>query len=302
VQRLFGSSQSNAATVVEQDRDTRDVQLVPLGGFDASGLPILDVDHPQSAPSLSLIDLPLLTADADPPRHPARCSGLFALENELPCAVQPARHVDAASGFDPGEGSEWPDSPMCGLSAERAPETAAYQRDGSEMADQPQEPAPIMVPCLDDNDVPDVMAYATDTPVIEESFLEFWTRLFHRRAAPIAGIVEEAESIIPATKPECREDPNHPYQDAGCPFMRFCPSGRCLSPEPAQPIPKTDAEPQEPRMDVNALELLHHRVLYMMDPVSAQAQPVHPDIDTMEFRPSDANIKAFENWQKNLPL
>jgi hypothetical protein len=280
---LFGNTQPQPAIAAQQGGASPDVRLVPLGGFDANGLPILEPDPGQAARSLNLIDLPLLTANP-----------IIKVQEEVE-----ARAAVAGTGLGLGGGLAFSESPMCGLSAEPLVTTGSLSPNGFESSEESQEASPIMVPCLDENDSPDVMPYAVDAPMMGESIFEFWTDLFRPRPSTTTGTVEETEANIPATKPECREDPNHPLQDAGCPFMGPGAAGRCRSPESINATPKMEAEPQG---NADTLRLFLRRLPCMMEPAKVEEEPVHPEVDTMEFRPSDANMKAFENWQKRLPL
>jgi hypothetical protein len=158
-----------------------------------------------------------------------------------------------------------------------------------------------MLPCVDENDLPDFMPYAEDAPKMESQVFQFWISLFSSSKPAPASTNEEAEPVVPATKPDCREDPNHHFQDAGCPFIGPCPAGRCRTPETIKDVPRMQLEPQEPEMGLNAVRLLNRRIPCMLEPMDEKT-PVHPEVDTMEFRPSDAKVKAFENWLKRLPL
>jgi hypothetical protein len=282
VQYLFGKAHPRAAIVAQQNRNVDEVALVPLGGFDANGLPILEPDPNPPCRALELIDLPLLTAN--PP---------IKIQEE-----EEMRVTGVGAGLGIGGGIACDEFIMCGLSADPVPKTS--QPDGSETSEEPQDLAQIMLPCLED-DLPDFMPYAEDTQATDASFFEFLMGMFHSPAPMISGATEEAETV-PATKPECREDPNHPFQDAGCPFMGPCPAGRGRCPDPIHVAPKMEPEPQESRLDVDVFRLLHRRLPCMLEPGNVEEGSVHREVDTMEFRPSDATMKAFENWQKRLPL
>jgi hypothetical protein len=304
---LFGKAPPTAALAAQQNRAAEEVHLVPLGGFDARGLPILEPDSHPPTRALELIDLPLLTAD--PPvktqdeeiRHQIIWSSGdpdFTHQDELP-RLQTPRQTVRGIGFDSEEERECQDFPMCGLSADPLPGIEASPQDGLEFSAESPDLSQIMLPCLDEDDLPDFMPYAEDNKATGPSFFEFWVGLFRQPTPVTSGATEEAEPIIPAIKPECREDPNHPYQDAGCPFMGPCPAGRRRSPEPIPVMPKMEAEPQ---LDVEVLGLWHRRLPCMVESSNAEESPVHPEVDTMEFRPSDAKMKAFENWLKRQPF
>jgi hypothetical protein len=136
---------------------------------------------------------------------------------------------------------------------------------------------------------------------MESQVFQFWISLFGSSKPAPASTNEQAEPVVPATKPECREDPNHHFQDAGCPFMESCPAGRFRTPETIKDVPRMRPGSQEQEMSLSAVRLLHRRVPWILEPMDDKT-PVHPEVDTMEFRPSDAKVKAFENWLKRLPL
>jgi hypothetical protein len=116
-----------------------------------------------------------------------------------------------------------------------------------------------------------------------------------------AGAGEESEAM-PGTPPDCREDPHHDQQYPGCPYMGGCPGNMrtCPSPTPAEKKKEKDASAQPDVVEDTTIR----RIKYEEFATPSAERPVHPDhfdwvpampkVDTMEFRPSDAQPGEFD--------
>lgn len=153
---------------------------------------------------------------------------------------------------------------------------------------------PYMPPCSDEPPpAPRFMAYATDPAPSAHGWLQIWMSLFRKPASPPI-VEEEAEVIHLEEPPLCREDPALPYQYPGCPFIS--PSSPSTTPKARESKPKTDAVPD---MEVQARPLKWHQT-FKKTP-EADENPAHPEVDTMEYRPSDAKKGAEDIFQLKRP-
>jgi len=125
---------------------------------------------------------------------------------------------------------------------------------------------------------------------------------------------EPVEASVPMTESQpANHENDSPYHHSGsCPYSGYCPyTGRCapMTPPAVEPPATTPAvEPpaaapstppqmggEEPSEDGNltalrrALKLRHH-----FDGEKVEVAPEHPEVDTMEFRPSDANLYDYK--------
>jgi len=158
----------------------------------------------------------------------------------------------------------------------------------------------------DDPEAPAVMPYIVDGGDDSTQLFDFWMGLFHQAAgqahndqqtdaAAEAGSSEESESMYGSGPADCREDPSYNYQYPGCPYTGKCPSGHSL---------KATARPQlAPRVmgDLEGQGTLPDSLVPQGKPLDAnpdgdagEEAPIHPDVDTMEFRHSDAHAGEFD--------
>ena len=132
----------------------------------------------------------------------------------------------------------------------------------------------------------------------------------HRRKTRNRVRKEESESAAP----DCQVDPNYHKQYPGCPYMggdpatHHCPSPM-TGPAPmhhhrkkvkASPIvdPKPDAEEAEESPSDAAVPFPMDRPAserpQNLGPTPDEDMPHHPEVDTMEFRKSDAKEGEFD--------
>jgi hypothetical protein len=118
---------------------------------------------------------------------------------------------------------------------------------------------------------------------------------------------DPVEASVPMTTEPLAPE-NHSYHHhSGCPYSGHCPyTGRCapttppvVEPPATPATPETKATPQtgdeEPSEDANLTALrqalkLRHR----LSGEKIEVAPTHPEVDTMEFRPSDANLYDYK--------
>jgi hypothetical protein len=134
--------------------------------------------------------------------------------------------------------------------------------------------------CDDDADAPPTMPYA-EGPVLggPRPLFDFWMSLFHEVAATISVEsrcdYEEADGAQ-----ELEEDPAYHHQFPGCPY-----TGPALSvPGPSNGEIRQVSGWERPRQGHQPTNALRRAGLEQ----SSDDRPVHPEVDTMEFRPSDA--------------
>lgn len=126
------------------------------------------------------------------------------------------------------------------------------------------------------------------------------------------GVSGEESEMKPGTPPDCREDPHHDVQYQGCPYMGGCPGMHHV---PPPPIPeqrvkvkkkKTASKPEtvedpgvhqtkfeeiaEPHMSRDIKPNRHYTPAWK----ERGSYPEDPEVDTMEFRKSDAKKGEFD--------
>lgn len=175
----------------------------------------------------------------------------------------------------------------------------------------------IMPPCTDLDDTPQAMPPAAEMKRANDSLFEFWQGLFE-------SATEEAESMgaaLPQSEshyfhdeepPQCLEDPAYQHQYPGCPFTGKCPGmERSNSPYLVDPVPTVrpkkfkklsdhemksngQDDPTAQTSDPSKYELpARLRQLLPSDSTEAEEEPSHSEVDTMEFRPTDARPGEF---------
>jgi len=164
---------------------------------------------------------------------------------------------------------------------------------------EPSEPAHGVMPLLDEDDpaTPDLLPpSARDTALpAEKDLAQMWLQLLgkstksqkkSKQPAPSVGQGDPEESELSnAGRPaKCQEDPAYDLHYPGCPYAGPQPGMRRLSPlAPPRMSPLQDSKG---RPSVR---------YFMPDPSGAHEEvPVHPEVDTMEFRPSDAQEGEFD--------
>ncbi len=175
----------------------------------------------------------------------------------------------------------------------------------------------FMPGCLDD-DAPAVPPMA-DNPEGKSStdpLFKFWLGLFESAAQEAddmnaAEPQEESHYFHDEEPPQCLEDPAYQHQYPGCPFTGKCPE-QCDPPKITVPVPAVKPKPgkkpsgaqMKPNgqfestghmMDPKKYELpARLRQLLPSDSTEAEEEPAHPEVDTMEFRPTDARPGEFD--------
>ena len=150
-----------------------------------------------------------------------------------------------------------------------------------------------MPPCTDDEDLaPATMPYAEDSQECRPA--SRWRRMPNDYSG-----CEESESRSPLHRADCQEDPAYPYQYPGCPYI-----GPAATPGVYHRLP---AMPEEgPPKDLYQAPLRHTEPPAPGDfrfkkPVDEIDCPTHPEVDTMEFRHSDAKEGEFDRSPFNRP-
>jgi hypothetical protein len=152
----------------------------------------------------------------------------------------------------------------------------------------------------DDEDVPSRMPRAEDfeTPPDTDALFRFWLDLFRSSKEDLDG-QEESEAIHEEALPPCQEDPAYQYQYPGCPFTGKYPVEDRPKLKHGAPLPETKQKKRSmiPDFDPNSLPVPERlkRLLPQADSEEEEEglQPP-PNVDTTEFRPSDAKPGEFE--------
>jgi hypothetical protein len=100
---------------------------------------------------------------------------------------------------------------------------------------------------------------------------------------------------------ECREDPHHHHHYSGCPYTgrcypncpsTGCPTTRpCDSPRPAAGGEDKSSKPADPTPPGDTTALKKIKRFLMREAI--EDRPTHPEVDTMEFRPSDGQLYDY---------
>jgi hypothetical protein len=164
----------------------------------------------------------------------------------------------------------------------------------------PAEPCPMAMPyCTDDDTTPKPMPYAHEDdkdpaagePGMGHGAWKFWMGLFGSNAVETKSTVGPSEAcepreLLPA--PACEEGCPH---DQGCPRKKGCTRGACTKPAPHTEKPVKDEAGAEPAATPKKDTKVHRRSPEGGD--RGEDYPMHPEIDTMEFRPSDGRLDEY---------
>jgi hypothetical protein len=165
--------------------------------------------------------------------------------------------------------------------------------------------------CLDDAEMPDMMPGAVDSGSTKSNdpLFEFWLGLFES-ARDGEAPAEPARYYHDEEPPQCLEDPTYQYQYPGCPYTGKSPQEE-KSGIPKMMKPAPDVKPMQKSPDDLPAGSKRRTIKGMTDPkkyelparlrqnlpgdsTEAQEEPAHPDVDTTEFRPSDAHPGDFD--------
>jgi hypothetical protein len=150
----------------------------------------------------------------------------------------------------------------------------------------------------DDKEGPPRMPRAEEPerpPNIDELF-RFWTELFQDAAKETGGL-EESEALDVDVPPPCQEDPVYHYQYPGCPFTGKCPflDPPALRSDPSLREHKEKNRPMNPDFDSKELSV-PERLKRLLPQAGSEEEELlpPPNVDTTEFRPSDAKPGEFD--------
>jgi hypothetical protein len=108
----------------------------------------------------------------------------------------------------------------------------------------------------------------------------------------VAGeeVPDGSATVHPGAPVKCQEDSGYPFQDSACPYP-----GACACPEhkdkPAA-VPETEGGAEEQSMPPH--KPARHKSARPVSDEGCEECPPHPEVDTMEFRPSDAHPGEFD--------
>ncbi len=190
------------------------------------------------------------------------------------------------------------------------------------------EPELCAPPPLDNDDFPSFMPHCSDeddssslankTKSSSDPLFQFWLGLFEsvakededmNGAEPQEAAQETSHYFHDEEPPQCLEDPAYQHQYPGCPYTEKCPQStpstktdavRSMKPKNKKPAdedlkPDSKIDPQSRMINPQKYDLpARLRQLLPGDSTEAEEQPSHPEVDTMEFRPSDARPGEFD--------
>jgi len=190
------------------------------------------------------------------------------------------------------------------------------------------EPELCAPPPLDNDDFPSFMPHCSDeddssamankTKSSSDPLFQFWLGLFEsvarededmNGAEPQEAAQETSHYFHDEEPPQCLEDPAYQHQYPGCPYTEKCPQStpstktdavRSMKPKNKKPAhedlkPDSKIDPQSRMINPQKYDLpARLRQLLPGDSTEAEEQPSHPEVDTMEFRPTDARPGEFD--------
>ncbi|HEV2949118.1 MAG TPA: hypothetical protein VGX70_17215 [Gemmataceae bacterium] len=192
------------------------------------------------------------------------------------------------------------------------------------------EPELCAPPPLDQDDFPSFMPHCSDeddssalankTKSSSDPLFQFWLGLFEsvakedvdmNGAEPQEAAQETSHYFHDEEPPQCLEDPAYQHQYPGCPYTEKCPrleeSGQpkkidiapSAKPKNSKKTPSGVRQQEDqldlPRIDPGKYELpARLRQLLPGDSTESEEEQSHPEVDTMEFRPSDARQGEFD--------
>jgi hypothetical protein len=124
----------------------------------------------------------------------------------------------------------------------------------------------------------------------QKSVFDAWLRFFTQQAAP-SGQSEEADSVGPMSLPSCQEDSHYHEHYSGCPHTS-CPASICPYTGKSVPSDTPELPPAVPEKNKTAPGKQAHKVLQHSAEKRSETA-AHPDVDTMEYRPSDGPLNEF---------
>ncbi len=138
-------------------------------------------------------------------------------------------------------------------------------------------------------------------PEVEDDILGATLEQLHEAVKQRCAEQEQCEQPKdPNLADECREDPHH-HHTAVCPYTgrsypSCTPEGRCpsMSPQPCNPPRKAGSEePSEPPARSPHQSVLRKSRLFKEHEPADDLCPMHPEVDTMEYRASDGQLYDY---------
>jgi hypothetical protein len=134
------------------------------------------------------------------------------------------------------------------------------------------------------------MPYSKDDGSWWSHVMEFLKGAGSKAQTPAAGpdVPDGSATVHPGAPAKCQEDSAYPYQDPGCPY----PGARPAHPGKPAAVPQTQGGAEE--QSVPPAKPSAHKTGRAMNDEGCEECPPHPEVDTMEFRPSDARPGEFD--------
>jgi hypothetical protein len=149
-----------------------------------------------------------------------------------------------------------------------------------------------------EEDAEDEDAVQSDCPAKgegEECEVSTLEKLFQMLKVEVPGwMFAPAEEAKPEEAPEPREDVHHHHSYPGCPYTGHCPGMSKPTCNPPAPPAKPEAGGEEPSEESQTSLHKAHKLKQRLAGDEVESSPEHPEIDTMEFRPSDANLYDYK--------
>jgi hypothetical protein len=165
-----------------------------------------------------------------------------------------------------------------------------------ERAKSPSGYPEYMAPCVDDDErAPATMPYADEAAVAPPKVR---SKGWRRMPNDYSGC-EESEAGGQIHRADCREDPSYPYQYPGCPYIGPSATPGVYHRLPA--MPREFPPPETYRSPHGTSAPRSPGTPPAKQPANDAECPAHPEVDTMEFRRSDAKEGEFDRTPFNRP-
>jgi hypothetical protein len=193
---------------------------------------------------------------------------------------------------------------MCEPGNDQKLDLTAFQVQAGLNPEVPSNTCPMVMPyCTDEDEAPAQMPYATDDEPAagytsekqdrDSWFFRIWSNLLPKKVASEEAPPEDTDVLCPDQCPgmgDCKEDSHYHHQYPGCPHT-VCPYTGRSYPDEAMTPPSSNAAPSGSE-EGSETKPAPKKMMHKSKKVDSEQDgcPKHPDVDTMEFRPSDRQL------------
>jgi hypothetical protein len=213
----------------------------------------------------------------------------------MPCRIATITLITTIAIHQSGKAAQQPCDKGAGVKAGFCETMIPGPRQKERAKSQSGCPA-YMAPCVDDDErAPATMPYADDAAIAPPTVRwKGWRRMPNDYSG-----CEESEAGGSVHRADCREDPAYPYQYPGCPYI-----GPSATPGVYHRLPAMPRElppPEIYRSPHGTPAPTAPGTLPGKKSANDAECPAHPEVDTMEFRRSDAKEGEFDRTPFNRP-